>query len=135
MKISLPMRSHLLSLFDRGHRIWTISLLLAAVILITGSQIVGTTDNLPGLTMLFAGVILLFFSVLHPWRNAKNYGILAAICGGLIILGFLAIILLSALHLQRFISEGIAMVTLFLFCLPGIIVGIIGSFLCSLRKE
>jgi hypothetical protein len=135
MKISLPVRSHFLSLFDRAHLKWTIALFLASLILIAGSQLVGTTDNLPGLAMLFSGVILLFFSVLHPWRNAKNYGILAAISIGLIILGYLVIILLSVLHLERFISEGIAMVTLFLFCLPGIIVGIIGSIICAFRHD
>lgn len=129
------MKSHFLSLFDRAHRIWTISLFSAALILITGSQIVGTTDNIPGLLMLFIGIILLFFCILHPWRKARNYGILAGICGGIIILGYLAIILLSALHLEKYINEGIVMITAFLFCLPGIIVGMIGSIICAFRQK
>lgn len=129
------MKTHLLSLFDRSHRILTISLLTVALILIIGSQVVGTTDNMPGLVMLFVGTILLFFSLLHPWKKAKNYGILAGICIGLIILGYLAIILLSVLHLERFISEGIAMITAFFFCLPGIVVGIIGSIICAFRQN
>jgi len=129
------MKSHFLSLFDRAHRIWTISLFAAALILITGSQIVGTTDNIPGLLMLFIGIILLFFSILHPWRKARNYGILAGICGGILILGWLGIYLLAAMHLEKYISEGFAMITGLLICLPGIIVGIIGSIISGYRQE
>jgi hypothetical protein len=127
------MKTHLLSLFDQAHRNWTLSLFSFALILIIGSQIVGTTDNIPGLLMLFIGIILLFFSILHPWRKARNYGILAGICGGILILGWLGIYLLAALHLEKYISEGVVMITAFLFCLPGIIVGIIGSIICAFR--
>jgi hypothetical protein len=129
------MKTHLVSLFNPIYRMWTISLFAAALLLITGSQIVGTTDNLPGIAMLFSGVIFLFFSLLHPWRKARSYGILAGICVGIIILEYLGILLLSVLHKEQYISEGIAMITAFLFCLPGIIVSIIGSIICSLRQE
>jgi hypothetical protein len=127
------MKTHLHSLFDQAHRIRTLSLFLFGLILIIGSQIVGTTDNIPGLLMLFIGIILLFFSILHPWRKAGNYGILAGICGGILILGWLGIYLLAALHLEKYISEGVVMITAFLFCLPDIIVGIIGSIICAFR--
>lgn len=129
------LKNHLVSLFDSSHIRMTIILVISGLLLITGSQITGTTDNLPGLTMLFTGVILLFFSVLHPWRKMQNYAILAGVCIGIIILVFLAIYILAALHLEKYISEGVVMITILLICLPGIVVSIIGILVCAGRKK
>jgi hypothetical protein len=129
------MKSHLLSLFNPANRLRTIIFFVAALLLITLSQIVGITDNLPGITMLFCGIVLLFFSFLHPWRKAKNYGILTGLCFGLMILVWIGIHLFVRLGLEDHISEGFVMITAFFFCLPGIFAGIIGSLYCTLRKR
>lgn len=129
------MKNHFISLFGPQHLRWTIILLAVAVLLITGSQIVGTTDNLPGLALLFSGAVILFFSILHPWRQTKNYAILTGVCVGLAILIFLGIYLLSAMQLQKYISEAFVMITILLFCLPGFVTGIIGILICTTRKS
>jgi hypothetical protein len=129
------MRNHLLSLFDSSHRISTVSLFAIGLILIIGSQITGTTDNLPGIAMLFTGIVVLFFALLHPWRSPMNYVILAGTCFGLIILEWVSIFLLATLHLEKYINEGIAMISGFLIFLPGIISGIIGSIICAIREK
>lgn len=128
-------KNQLITILDSSHLRLTIILLVSSVLLITGSQITGTTDNLPGLAMLFLGVILLFFSFLHPWRDIKKYAKLFAVCLGIIILVLLCIFILAALHLDKYISEGLVMITILLFCLPGIVVSIIGIIIFASSKK
>jgi succinate-acetate transporter protein len=128
------MKKHFLSLFEPFHRWFTISFFLAAVLLIIGSQVVGITDNLPGIAMLLGGMVFLFFALLNPWRNSKNYGILTGICFGLILLTFLVIYIMAALHLDKYISEGVVMTFIGLICIPGIVTGIIGAIIWAARK-
>jgi len=127
-------KKHVLSLFNHAHRWWTISFFLASAILIIASQIVGITDNLPGIAMLLGGMICLFFALLHPWRKSKNYAILAGVSFGLILLTFLAIFVLSSMHKTEYISEAIVMGFIGLICIPGIVVGIIGTIFWSNRE-
>ena len=129
------LKNHFVELFDSSHIRMTIIFVISGLLLIIGSQVIGTTDNLPGLTLLFTGVILLFFSVLHPWRKTKNYSILAGFCIGITVLVFLAIYILSSLHLNQYISEAFVMITVLLICLPGFVVSIIGILICSGRKK
>jgi hypothetical protein len=129
------LRNHFASLFNSAHIKMTIILMVAAGLLIIGSQITGTTDNLPGLSMLFTGAILFFFSLLHPWRKTKNYVIFLLVCLAIIILIFAGIYILAALHLDKYISEAFVMITILLFCLPGIFASILGIIYCSTRKQ
>ena len=129
------MKKHFLSLFDPSHRWWTISFFLASVLLIIISQIMGTTDNLPGIAMLLFGMVCLFFALLHPWRKSKNYAILAGVLFGLILLTFLAIFILSSVHKTEHISEAIVMGFIGLFCIPGIVAGITGILFWSNREK
>lgn len=129
------MKKHFISLFDSIHRWYSLSFFLASVLLIIASQVVGISDNLPGIAMLLGGMILLFFAFVHPWRKSKNYGILAGVCFGLILLTFLAISILDALHYAEYISEGIVMGFIGLICVPGIVAGIIGAIIWAVRKQ
>ena len=129
------MKKHVLSLLDPAHRWYTFSFFLAAVLLIMGSQVVGTTDNLPGIAMLLGGMIFIFFTLLHPWRKSQNYGIFAGISAGFIGLTFLVIHILAALHKDEYISEGIVMGFIGLICIPGILSGIIGAIIWASRKK
>lgn len=129
------MKKHLISLFDKTHLRKTILLFTFSVLLIIASGIVGISDNLPGIAMLLSGIILLFFSVLHPWENSMNYGILAVVCVGILLLEWLGIHILARMNKTQYISEGIAMGVAFFICVPGILVGIIGVIICSVRKK
>jgi hypothetical protein len=129
------MKKHLLSLFDPSHRNRTIVLITTALVLIIASQFVGITDNLPGILMLLTGIILLFFSILHPWRKVENYAKLIGVCLGVIVLVMGSIYILSLLHKTQYISEGVTMAIIFIFCVPGILVGVIGTIYLSIRNK
>jgi MFS family permease len=111
------MKKHFISLFEPDKRRKTIILLVIAALFISVSIIIGTADNLPMIAMLIAGLILLYFGILHPWRKASRFAILTAIFIVMIVLDFI----------WPFISEDIAM-SVGLACLAGIIAGIIGIF-------
>jgi hypothetical protein len=128
------MKKHLLSLLEPSRLWFTISFFLASFVLIICSLLVGIADNLPGIAMLLGGMIFLFFTFLHPWRNSMNYGILTGVCFGLILLTFMGIYILSALHKDEYISEGVVMSFIGLICIPGIVTGIIGAIIWAIRK-
>jgi apolipoprotein N-acyltransferase len=129
------MKNHFISLFAVDHRRETIILFVIAALFIIISSLVGISDNLPMIAMLLTGIILLFFTVLHPWERAGNYGILAGVCIGILLLEWFGIHILDRMQKTEYISEGIAMGVAFLFCLPGILVGIIGAIICAVRKK
>jgi hypothetical protein len=125
------MIKHIYSLFDPSNRWWTMSFFLASIILIIISLLVGIRDNLPGFSMLFIGMIFLFFTVVHPWRKSMDYGILGMVCVGIILFIVVGIGILMAIGKTEYISEAIVMGLFFLICLPGIVVSILGSIICT----
>ena len=129
------MKNHFRSLFDEEHRMKTTSFFVTAVLLMIASQLVGITDNLPGIALLLGGMIFLYFSVLHPWKKVEYYAILIGACVGLIVLIMLGIQVLVWLKKTQYISEAVVMTIIFLFCLPGILTGIIGTLICAFRKK
>ncbi|MCX6285227.1 MAG: hypothetical protein NTW31_13450 [Bacteroidetes bacterium] len=129
------MKKHFLSLLDPAHRWITLSFFLAAVILVIASQVIGTTDNLPGLAALLGGMVVFCFALTNPWRNPTTYAIMAGVCLGLIALTFLAIYILSSLHKTQYLSEGMVMGFIGLICLPGIVAGILGAIIWAIRKR
>jgi len=54
---------------------------------------------------------------------------------GILLLEWLGIYILAKMHLDKYLSEGIAMGVAFLICVPGILVGIIGAIICGVRKK
>ena len=129
------MKKHFLSLFDPEHLGLTLSLFSAAILLMIVSQMMGINDNLPGIAMLLAGIILLYFSVLHPWRKLEYWAILIGVCVGILLLEWLGIHLLVRLKFEKYVSEAIGMIVAFFICLPGIVTGIIGTLICAFRKK
>jgi hypothetical protein len=124
------MKKHFISLFDASHRKTTVLLFLSSFSLITISQIIGISDNIPGILLLITGMVVLIYALVHPWKNKKNFSKMAWICAGIIALLFLVIFFLSTIGhaelVDKYIGEGGAMVIVFLICIPGIIVGIFG---------
>jgi hypothetical protein len=111
------MKDHFISLFEPSQVRRTIALFSVAAILILGSLLIGISDNLPMIALFFTGLVVLLFSILHTWKKASNFWILAAVSLAILILDFI----------WPFISEGVAMSIGFI-CLAGIITGIIGIF-------
>jgi hypothetical protein len=129
------MKKHFLSLFDQANLKWTIFLFSIGVLLIVIANLIGVADNILMIAMFLTGIIFLFFAMLHPWEKASNYGILAGLCAAILLLEWLGIHILAAMHLNQYLSEGIAMGVAFLICVPGILVGIIGAIICTVRKK
>ena len=124
------MKKHFISLFDTDHLWWTISLFGIGVVLIVIASIIGVSDNPPGIVLFYAGLISLFFSVLHPWKKAINYAILAGVCIGIFLLGLLVITILDKLGSSQSMKiDGILEGTVFFICIPGIVVSVIGAII------
>jgi len=113
----------------------TTSFFVTAVLLVIASQIVGITDNLPGIALLLGGMIFLYFSVLHPWKKVEYYALLIGGSVGVIVLVMIGIQVLVWLKKTEYISEAVVMTIIFLFCLPGILTGIIGILICAFGKK
>jgi hypothetical protein len=129
------MKKHFQSLFASMHRKRTIFLAALAFLMIVSSQLVGITDNLPGISLLLGGMVCLFFAVLHPWDKSTTYGLLAGFSFSLILLTFLIIYVLAALKMTEYLSEAVVFIIFGLFCIPGIIVGLIGAMYWGFRKK
>jgi hypothetical protein len=129
------MKKHFRTLIDPDHRFLTITLLMSAGLLLMGSQVVGITDNIPGIVMLLAGMILLYFAFLHPWKKVEYYALLIAICSGIVFLEWLGIHLLAKTGNTKYINEAVAMIVAFVICMPGILAGMIGAIICSFRRK
>ena len=126
------MKNHFLSRFDTNQIKKTIILFVLAALFIAISLLVGTTDNLPMIAMLFIGIVLFFYAVLYLWRKSSHYAILCVIFLILFILLLLVGIdtlvkMENAGKLRIHMAEGIAMSVGFI-CVAGVIAGIIGIF-------
>lgn len=111
------MKKHFISLFTPDRYRKTVILSVIAVLLISGSLMIGITDNLPMSATLLAGMIFLCFAVLHPWEKASHFAVLTAVCFVILTLDFI----------WPVINKGIA-ITVGFGCSAGIITGIIGLF-------
>jgi hypothetical protein len=129
------MKKHILSMFDPAHLWWTLSFFLTSVLLIIASQLVGINDNLPGIAMLFVGMIFLIIAISHPWRKSMGYVILTGVCLGIILLIFVVISILMVIGKTEYISEAIVMYLFFFICIPGIVVGIAGAIIYAFIKK
>ena len=121
------MKNHLTSLFEPSHRLLTYRYFTIAVLLIVASQIMGITHNLIGIAARISGVCFLFYTLLHTWKRGRSFAVMAWIFASIIAVTFAVIYILSALGYEQYLKEGVIMFVLFLICLPGIIVGILGA--------
>ncbi len=121
------LKEHFISLFDTSNRSKTLWYFLFGVVLIVASQLIGTNHNLIGIAARITGVCSLFFTLLHPWKKGRNYAVMAWIFAGAIALMFITIYILSVTGHEKYIDKGWIMFIIFLICLPGIVVGILGA--------
>jgi hypothetical protein len=129
------MKKHFQKLISPEYKMRTISLSASALVFFLGASIVGINDNLPGISMLVTGIVLFYFSILHPWRKAENYAILIAACVAVLILEWLGIHLFVKMRWEKYLSEAAAMILAFFICLPGVLAGLIGVFICVFRRQ
>lgn len=111
------MKNHFLSLFKCENIRRTIILAIIGCLLISVSLIIGTSDNIPMIAILLAGMIFLYFALLHSWKRASSFAVLTVVFFVLLVFDFI----------WPLITESIAMGFGFV-CLAGIISGIIGIF-------
>jgi len=138
------MKKQFLRLFDRTNRWWTVSYIVAGVLLIIASDIVTISDNPPGIALLYCGVIFLFLAFVHPWRKASSFGTLAGICAGIIALTFVILSIAAPYMTPKDPAstpggsgylEAFVMILILFICAPGILVGIIGAVYYSIKKK
>lgn len=127
------MKNHLLSLFNQTNKPLTVFLMLSSAALILTGLLIGVADNLPGILLLFTGIISMFFGLVHPWTNWKYYAWLAIISAGIIGMTILVMYILVRLNLERYISEGVVL-EIFVV-VPGIIVGVLGAIYWAVKGK
>ena len=139
------MKAYLSKLFLAENRKLTITLLTVGGLLIGTSALMGISDNVPGITVLFTGIIFIFLAFIHLWRSAKSYLILilTSLVGGV----FFAILhnLLEAAaenvanypflqSIMEVLSAG-SFILAILVCPVGIFVGFFGAVLAYFLKK
>lgn len=121
------MKNHLLSLFNIENRKKTLVFLISSIVLIIASQLVGISDNPPGIVMIGIGVVLFYYSFLHSWKTSRNFIRLIYASLGIVLLLFFVIQISVWMHHTEYLSEGLMMGVFFLICIPLILVGIYGA--------
>jgi hypothetical protein len=122
------MKTHFLALFNIENRKKTLVFLISSIVLIIASQLVGISDNPPGIAMIGIGIFLFYYSFLHIWKTSRNFIRLIYASLGLSLLLLLIIAIFVRMHKTEYLSEGLLMGIFFLICIPLILVGLFGAF-------
>ena len=69
------------------------------------------------------------------WKKPGTYVKLIGVCMGILLLEWLGLTILDKMGKGDLINDNIAEGVAFFICIPGILVGIIGSIICSVRKK
>jgi predicted Na+-dependent transporter len=69
------------------------------------------------------------------WRKNNIYLILIGVCIGIILLVLLAITILDKMGKAEYINDNVAEGIILFICIPGIIIGIIGTIIRTFRKK
>jgi len=123
------MRKHFAALFDAAHRRTTIRFSLLSLLLSTCSIIVGFKENTYGNLLLYSSLSCLLYVLVHPWRRGRNYAVMAGISIVIIMVIFGLIRFLTATGYEQILDKGLLIWITGLICIPGIVVGLIGSII------
>lgn len=123
------MRKHFFALFDAAHRKLTMRLALISLMLNIGSIFVITTNYTIGIMLLISGLTCFLAALVHPWERGKYYAIMAGMSIVMIMVIFGLIRFLATTGYEQSISKNLLMWITGLICIPGIIVGVIGSII------
>ena len=68
-------------------------------------------------------------------EERSTYLILTGASIGILLLELLVITILDKMNMGKYVNDTIAESVAFLICFPGIIVGIMGTIICSFKKK
>ncbi len=128
-------------LVDKKHFIRTAILFILSIVLISIAIIIKVDSNLPGLILLFAGMIALIVTFIHVSRDALSYYILAAVSVAIVIIAWFGIRIYETQttpvtqSLYNQVIDNSMLILTFCICLPGIIVGIAGGIHWSIKEK
>ncbi len=139
------MKKYFSKLFSAPYRKITIGLLLTGAAFAIAASIAGIADNLPGIILLFIGLLSLIFAIIHPWRKTKSYLILlvVSLVGGILFAilhnVFHALsIKLAHLEIIANLFEGADVVSFLiavLICPVGLLIGFFGTILTYFLRQ
>ncbi|HSO88557.1 MAG TPA: hypothetical protein VLQ91_18535 [Draconibacterium sp.] len=71
----------------------------------------------------------------HILKKTSTYLILTGVCVGIILIEVLVITIFDKMNKGEFVNDTIAEGVLFFICFPGIMVGLTGAIICSVRNK
>jgi len=69
------------------------------------------------------------------WNKMSTYLFLIGVCVVILLMEWLVISILDAMNKGEYVNDDIAESVIFFVCIPGILVGIIGAIIISVRKK
>lgn len=69
------------------------------------------------------------------WNKTSTYLFLIGVCVVILLIEWLVISILDAMHKGEYVNDNIAESVIFFVCIPGILVGIIGAIIITVRKK
>ena len=108
------------------------------------AAIVGISDNLPGILLVFGAVASFILAFIHPWRSTKNFvKLLIAAILGLVLFGVLHNVFygladmadgIPILQNMLKILDVASFLIALLICPPAIMIGLVGSIVMLIRN-
>ncbi|HLN20554.1 MAG TPA: hypothetical protein VK213_05655 [Bacteroidales bacterium] len=129
------MKRYLLSLFNGTNRRKTLLLGCISTILISSALIMGKFDSYHERLLLFSGIVMSFFTLLHPWGNPANYARLVLISIVVLIIQYIFFIILVRMKLISTDLDEIPIAIALIFCIPGIFTGVTGILISSINGK
>jgi len=126
------MKNYIISLFDEAHLWWTILYIVTAVLLLILSRVIG---NAASLFLLFPGLILLFYTFIHPFRKLESFVKFSVTCGGILILNWIIYYLMNWFGYTKYINDEVVMAITLFIGFPGLSAGLIGGIILAIKKK
>lgn len=137
------MKKYILSLFDSKNRLWTITFLIASLLLVILSLSMGMKNNLLMNLIFVVGIGFLYLALLHTWREVKSYLYLLGTASVIFILFFCIRLIVGVVGMDTELSVpskiqilvgGLYTVIGLCICIPGIIFGFLGSIILGYKE-
>lgn len=128
-----------------GNKKVTLVFFIAGIVMTVTSLIMGISDNLPGIILLYSGLTVILLGFVHHWRSLKKFLVLLGISfGGFILFvilhnGMYALSIMTAdiavLKQILDIIGGAFFIIAVLVCPVGVVVGLTGSAVGLLHRK
>ena len=137
------MKKYMLSLFDDTNRLWSTTFLIVSLLLIILSLSMGMKNNLLLNVLFVGGIGFLYLAFLHTWRKVSNYLYLLGTASVIFMLFFCITLIVSVAGPDpelsgpgkiQILMGGLYTVIGLCICIPGIILGLLGSVILGYKK-